>query len=294
MTVLSFGGGQDSTAILYLLINDIDFYLRYVRGHLIVVMSDTGDEHKETYEHIEQVRSYCAEHSVPFYFLTASDGYHPRTWPSLIEFMQTNDAIMSKAYPKSCTDNLKIKPIYNFLDTYIAKEIYGVDSHHSESKKSFIKRYATQHGKIRVLIGIAAREESRLGQDPPAKWMRDSIERVYPLVNEGFDRAECQRIIRGYGKTVPLPSNCRRCPFMNDVELLWLYRFYPNDYYVWVNMEARKIRKWEGIAARNLGVNGDKLLPEILERAIAKHGHMTDEELHEYKMSHGHCVKSKY
>ena len=28
--------------------------------------------------------------------------------------------------------------------------------------------------------------------------------------------------------------------------------------------------------------------------AKKKFGHMTYDELHEYKMSHGHCVKSKY
>lgn len=43
-----------------------------------------------------------------------------------------------------------------------------------------------------------------------------------------------------------------------------------------------------------MGVFGKKLLPEILEEAIKEFGHLTDAELKEYKMSHGHCVKSKY
>ncbi|QHT70783.1 hypothetical protein GXP67_31115 [Rhodocytophaga rosea] len=58
ITVLSFGGGQDSTCILYKIIYDPAFRARFVRGHLVVIMSDTGDEHRYTYDysgHIKQV-----------------------------------------------------------------------------------------------------------------------------------------------------------------------------------------------------------------------------------------------
>lgn len=44
----------------------------------------------------------------------------------------------------------------------------------------------------------------------------------------------------------------------------------------------------------NKGVFGVKLLPEKLQEAIAKFGHMTDEELDHHKMTHGHCIRSKY
>lgn len=43
-----------------------------------------------------------------------------------------------------------------------------------------------------------------------------------------------------------------------------------------------------------MGVWGTKTLPEVLETAISKYGHFSDDELNDYKMSHGHCVKSKY
>lgn len=35
-------------------------------------------------------------------------------------------------------------------------------------------------------------------------------------------------------------------------------------------------------------------LPQVLERAKAKYGHLTREQLQEYKMSHGHNLKSCY
>jgi hypothetical protein len=45
ITILSFGAGQDSTAILYRIVLDPEFRKAYVKGKLVVIMSDTGDEH---------------------------------------------------------------------------------------------------------------------------------------------------------------------------------------------------------------------------------------------------------
>jgi hypothetical protein len=83
---------------------------------------------------------------------------------------------------------------------------------------------------------------------------------------------------------------------MSDVELLWLSRRFPRDYEDWVRIEANKVEAYKDrVDPRlNFGVWGRKLLPQVLEEAKAKHGHMTDEQLDEYKMSHGHCVKSRY
>lgn len=56
LTLLSFGAGQDSTAILLKLIHDADFRTKYAPQDLIVVFSDTGDEHDETYAHLDTRR----------------------------------------------------------------------------------------------------------------------------------------------------------------------------------------------------------------------------------------------
>lgn len=53
LTILSFGGGQDSTTILYKLVFDADFKARYAPGDLLVLMADTGNEHPETYSHVK-------------------------------------------------------------------------------------------------------------------------------------------------------------------------------------------------------------------------------------------------
>lgn len=59
-------------------------------------------------------------------------------------------------------------------------------------------------------------------------------------------------------------------------------------------LEQNKIEANLHMGDKNLGVWGKVLLPQKLQEVISKHGHMTDLELIEYKMSHGHCVKSKY
>lgn len=55
ITLLSFGGGQDSTAILLKIIHDPSFKSSYVKGRLVVIMADTKNEHPETYEHVDLI-----------------------------------------------------------------------------------------------------------------------------------------------------------------------------------------------------------------------------------------------
>jgi hypothetical protein len=297
ITFFSFGGGQDSTDILYRLITDPVFHALYVKGKLIVTMSDTGDESEETYAHLAYVSELCARHGIEFHLLTSDQGYHPKSWPNLVDWMQRNRGIMSTAYPKSCTDNLKIKPLYNFLDHWIGKNIYGENLAPNVSKKRFIKRYASEHGKIRVIIGIAKGEESRVGGTFPHKWMEHAIERIYPLIEQGIDRSAIHDHIKAIGLPLPVPSKCKRCPFVNAPELVWMFRHDPISLKEWIELEKNKVEKWEALGTpreKNFGVRGKKYLPQVVEEALEKYGHWSDQQLNEYRMSHGHCIATKY
>lgn len=296
ITVLSFGGGQDSTAILYKIIKDPIFRALYVKGELLVVMSDTGDEHDDTYAHVNYVRDLCERNDIHFTFIQAEDGFHNESWPDLITWMKRNDGIMSVAFPKACTDKLKLVPIYNWLDQYIALNHYYLD-YKANGRKEFIKRYAAEHGRIQILLGIAKDEESRLGGDMPSLWMNSSLERIYPLVEQRMNRKDCQDLITFYRMPLPPPSNCKRCPFLSLQEILWLHRNDQTAFDEWVVLEQNKIDKHAALgvpAEKNLGVKGKKLLPQILQEAQAQFGHWSNEDLQEYRMSHGHCIKSKY
>ncbi len=320
LTVLSFGGGQDSTALLYEAIYNPKFAAKYIKGDFLVIMANTGNEHRQTYEHVKKVMDLCLKHGIRFEFLQP-DQWATESWSGgLLAKYERDKTIPMAGGVKSCTVSLKLQPIYNFLDSYV-HQVYQTKK---SGRKAALKEFAKTHGKINVIVGIAAKEETRISnpEDQP-KWMQQSINLVYPLVDLGVDRAGAQAIIQKYGHPVPLPSNCMICPFMSMQELLWLYRFEPEMYAKMVRLEKDKLEKterihefalqedWEGAAAAgasekliaslkekgvrgNQGIFGNKTVPERLEKAQKKYGHWTDEELYEYKMSHGHCVKSKY
>jgi len=297
LTILSFGGGQDSTALLYKYIYDADFRAKYAPEDFLVIMSDTGDEHGSTYKHVHFTEQLCKEHSIRLVFITEDMGYHG-SWGNLRSFMRRTNTIFSKAFPKTCTDKLKLRPIYNYLEDHIKRTYYyGPDI--PSSPKMAYKEFAATHGKIDVMIGIAKGEEKRLPDPAKAdklpKWQQASINKVYPLIDLGLDRQGCQDYIRSVGHAVPSPSNCVLCPWLNETELVYLYKFHRTDYEEWVQLEQNKLDANAHMGDKNLGVWGSrKTLPQKLEEALEKHGHMTDEALQEYKMSHGHCVASKY
>lgn len=307
ITILSFGAGQDSTAILYRIILDKDFWDQYVKGKLIVLMADTGNEHPATYTHVQFIRTFCKSHDIEFYLITSTQGYHPKNWDSLQANFQAHNTVMSVAFQKTCTDNLKIKPLYNFLDHYIARHYYSYNEPNRPKGKRYIKHFCKQYGKIHVLLGIAAGEESRIAKPShevdifgnlivtKATWMDHCLEKVYPLVDLQMDRSACQSYIRSTGLPLPPPSNCMMCPFLSKQEILWLHRNYPEVFYEWQAYEQAKLNKFSNANIKsNLGVKGNMTLAEFLNQAITEYGHMTDEQLNEYKMSHGHCVKSAY
>lgn len=298
LTVLSFGAGQDSTALLYAIAFDPKIRNKYAPNGFVVVFSDTGDEHPATYVHIIRVKRFCEQQGIPFFHLVPSMGYHSDRWRSLRHQYDLNHTCGSKRFKKTCTINLKINPIYKWLNEWVAAEFGYHQYGHPYGGKHALVCFAEDHGKIDVLIGIAREEEQRIdkkGEVSIGKWFDLAINRVYPLVDLGWNRHDCQEQIKGYGKEVPIPSNCMLCPFISKQELLWLARKYPADFAEWVRFEAQKIEKFKHKGDANVGVfGGKKLLPEILAEAEKQFGDWTIEQLEDYKFSHGHCVLSKY
>lgn len=293
LTILSFGGGQDSTAILYKIIYDPDFKKKYVKGDLVVIMADTYNEHRHTYKHIREIRKLCQSNEIPFHLLKP-EIYASGSWTNgLISFYEKTNTVGSKAFPKTCTDRLKIQPIYKFLEQYVhinyKTQKFG--------RKRALYEFVNDNSKIRVLIGIAEKEEKRASANGSSslKWFNHCIEKVYPLIEEKMDRQACQDYIASVGHKVPFPSNCILCPFMSLQELLYLYRYENKWFMKWSELEANKIINNTHVGSKNLGVWGtNETLAQVLKKAIDKYGHMSQEELTEYKMSHGHCVMSKY
>lgn len=313
-TLLSFGGGQDSWAILLSYIHDESFRQKYAPHDFVVVMSDTGNEHPYTYKAVEEAAELCKKHNIPFYFLPQGDKYHTPAWENLKANMERNQIVMAAWGVKSCTASLKIAPVDKFMYEYMSN-LYGYNYEWGDrigkNWETYEKQFRT---KARVLIGFAKDEEERVigtlktwGKLP--KWKQSYVQFTYPLIEEGWNRAAAQRIIKKYHSYVVPPSNCMICFYQSNEELVWLERNYPEEFQSWVKLENAKLTapKWVS-KPKNNGVYGAITLTEKLEQAknsINKDwkdgalahkpiGEWTDDELWEYKMSHGHCVKSAF
>lgn len=87
-------------------------------------------------------------------------------------------------------------------------------------------------------IGLDATEEHRLtwARTSPPKGKRLSREAWldrhyfcywYPLLEWGYDREACQRIIAQAGLPVPIKSACFFCPASKKQEIVWLQEHHP-------------------------------------------------------------------
>jgi 3'-phosphoadenosine 5'-phosphosulfate sulfotransferase (PAPS reductase)/FAD synthetase len=290
LTVLSYGMGQDSTAILFRLLNDTSARHRYAPARLIVVASDTGNEHDHTYEYVEKARSACEVAGVPFFFLSAGGEFHSDAWASLTAQWERNDTVGFKAGFKSCTDNLKIAPFYRFLARYVC-ETFRIYKHGSAA----IEIFAQYYGRARVLIGFASDEQDRQAKDESRPvWHRSAIEMAYPLIDWGWTRKDCVDYLGRLGAPVPYPSNCKFCPYSTELDVLWLWQNEPAEFERWQEYERRKLVKFKSRPGTNKTVFGTKTLAEVLAIAREKYAQLTAEEVTRLKFERGHCVRSKY
>lgn len=295
LTILSFGSGQDSAALLALYRHDPEFRTRYAPNQFLVVFSDTGNEMPQTYEYAEEVQELCNREGILFYWLRPNMGFHSKNWHSLDQQMDANGTVFSKAFSKSCTDKLKVQVIYRWLAWWIEQQ-YEIENPEKKYRgKAPIVAFVRTYGKIRIILGIAAGEEKRVAKARHhAKWQEICLEKSYPLVDLGMNRQGCQDYLRSVSETVPWPSCCLKCPWANLQELLWLSIDFPDVYLDWVRQEKVKMDKSKE-KERNVGIWGStRTLPEMLEIAKEKYKDMTPEILREYRFSHGHCNSSSY
>ena len=293
LTAFSNGGGQESVGLFHMFRrNDFNFKERWARGDTTHAMIDTGGEHPHTYETVEDIQVSANKSGIEFWFIQPSMGFHTPAWLSLDQHYDRDQTIGSVTFSRrSCTDNLKIRPFYRFLEWYL--------SHYYKrpyvGNKQTIVQFAEEYGKIKVVIGFAKGEEKRVSKgDKDPVWMQRSIEKIYPLIELGFTRKMTQEYLHSIGEKVPFPSNCMKCHYTSDPELMWLIRFYPYVMERWIQQEAAKLERFAHLGSKNLGVYGKTLLPQKMLEVIRDYGHLTDEELTQRKMTHGHCVMNSY
>ena len=120
-TVLSFGAGVNSVALLILRkLGKVQFDY--------VVFADTGAEHPETYQYIEEVCiPLCKEIGIPFMRVGS---------PTLYEDYYEKKIIPFRMF-RSCTDRYKIRPIRKWIEANLreATILIGIDAGESQRAK---------------------------------------------------------------------------------------------------------------------------------------------------------------
>ncbi len=293
LSILSYGAGQDSTALLLLYVSDSEFRKTYAPRGLVVVMADTGDEHPYTTEHVAWTKVFCEKNGIPFFHLTSDLGYHIKSWPDLItpQLRDSEDqyaATLVQRGGKTCTMNLKISPIYKWLDEYLNERFgYGYTIQEGRGcRKQALLRFGFEQGKIRMLIGYAKGEERRMQKSKALQdlqWQRGGywqhISREYPLIDLGWDREKCQAYIKDQLGSEVMPSNCMRCPYMSDEELLWLYLNHRDKFQEWVVIENKKLERGRA-HEKNYGIfRTEETLAQRVERIQGKYAGLGTESL---------------
>lgn len=308
LVVLSHGMGQDSAAMLAAFTDEAQPEIRakYIgdAAQLLVIHADTGAEHEETVRYRDWVRSYCELKGIVYFQVDRDLGFHSGDWVGGLQAQwDASNTIGSVAFPSTCSDRLKIQPIWHAVNRILA-DSFGV----SPKRKNGMYEHTRRFGrKIRSYLGIAKGEERRLDAVTRARlelrlfdelveapgigdpWFDRNAVHQYPLIDLGIDRAGAQAYLRSRNHVVPRPSLCRFCHWKSKAELVHMARTLPDDLSYWLAAEERKMTLNAG-SGQNHGVKGAQTLRSFLAEAEAEYGHLSTDELYGYVMTHGHCM----
>jgi hypothetical protein len=194
ITVASFGGGTDSTAML----------IGMVQKQLpvdLILFADTGGEKPHTYEHIKKFSEWLVLMGYP---PIVSVRYKRET---LEENSLRIKGLPSIAYGfKKCSLKFKVQPQDQYCNNW-------------KPAKDAWKRGE----KVTKLIGYEAGEERRAKISEDKKYAYR-----YPLIEWGWDRAKCIEVIQSVGLPLPGKSACFFCPSSKAQEVKQLAKDYPH------------------------------------------------------------------
>ena len=215
LQVLSCGAGEQSTAMLQMIVNgDLD-------RPDIVIFSDTGSEMPYTYEIIKNIiEALCNSIDLPFYIVRPHEG-------KLHEHYREKNMIPMVGM-RSCTSKFKIRPQRRFV-----REIVG-------NKNGVLLANAW--------LGITTDEAGRMATSD-VKWMSVS----FPLIEKGISRSDCREYNIKHNLNVA-KSGCYCCPYQSDNEWIRLLENYPDLFNESLEMEKAYFAnrdRWKGLSRQS-------------------------------------------
>lgn len=203
MTILSFGGGVQSTVMVLLAATG-----RIQRPDYIL-FADTGNESEATYEHIWNVAEYAHSEGLPFHTVSAGDIVEDvlratkegsgvktgRVGQPPFYVSSESERGHGKLWRK-CSSEYKIKPMEQWV-----RGVIGI-----AKGKQFPRNF-----RCVKLLGITTDEASRM------KPSRNYWEEVkWPLIELNMTRWDCHRYLKAAGWGVVPKSSCLICPYHNN------------------------------------------------------------------------------
>ena len=214
-TYLALGAGVQSSAMLVLSCTD-----ERVPRPDVCIFADTGDEPQYVYDFLEQLTKFATNKGLDVQIVQAgvlSDAVRQSIeesksdskksgWVDVPVF--TKDENRLGMLRRACTNKYKIAPIRKWV-----RESLG-----------YSKGQSVKH-RVRSMLGISIDEITRMkpSQD---RWVTN----VYPLVDLGFRRHDCLKIVEDAGLPLPKKSACVYCPYRSDEGWADLKELHPQDF----------------------------------------------------------------
>jgi len=191
VTVISYGGGVQSTALVVLSLSE------QWRVDEIVHVDLMDAESPATREYVARFREWLQrEHGRD---ITVIERNMYRDMLARPEFTPVPWRGKNFMLQRQCTRQYKVAPLQRYL--------YG--------------RYPGE--RIGLMLGISVDEYHRMRDSSAAR-----IEHVYPLVDRRLARWQCRDIIERAGLAVPSKSSCWFCPYRSSASQWALVQRYPD------------------------------------------------------------------
>lgn len=206
MNIVSFGGGTNSTAMI------IGMYRKGIPIDLIL-FADTGGERPCTYEHVEKFNEWLRERGLPEITVVENCDKNGDRLTLEDECLRSH-SLPSLAYGwKKCSLKHKVGPQDKFCNN------------NEQCQKVW-----SEGEKVFKYIGYDAGEERRASNAFAIDLQDKKYKKVYALIEWGWYREDCERVILEEGLPLPGKSSCFFCPSMKKHEIKALRREYPELY----------------------------------------------------------------
>lgn len=211
----SFGGGVQSTALAIMTVKSPHLFGEYLPE--AILFADTREEYPETTMHRRLMFKWLRLHGFKCFVVHQKDHVSLSKKMSLVPIFTRDKMGSIGMTPRQCTHRFKIAPIQRKM-----RQLMGLTKG---------QRYQQ---KANLILGISIDEAQRAkpAQEP---WLN----KIYPLVELGLSRNNCEQIIKKHWNFYPVPkSRCYFCPFQSAQQWENLKQLRPKLFQKAVELDA--------------------------------------------------------